>query len=111
MTGAEKYLKTLLEQKEYINNMIRRKEELIEKARTVKTVDTSIERVQTSHNTDRICDIATEIAALEQEIEEEDAKLWKSIYEFKQLMNNVHYIAYIRVIRVLQSKITRCWIT
>ena len=42
MTGAEKYLKTLLEQKEYINNMIRRKEELIEKARTVKTVDTSI---------------------------------------------------------------------
>lgn len=98
MTGAEKYLKTLLEQKEYINNMIRRKEELIEKARTVKTVDTSIERVQTSHNTDRICDIATEIAALEQEIEEEDAKLWKSIYEFKQLMNNVHYIAYIRVL-------------
>ena len=29
MTGAEKYLKTLLEQKEYINNMIRRKEEAV----------------------------------------------------------------------------------
>lgn len=34
----------------------------------------------------------------QQEIEEEDAKLWKSIYEFKQLMNNVHDIAYIRVL-------------
>lgn len=57
MTGAEKYLKTLLEQKEYINNMISHRTELIEKARTVKTVDTSIERVQTSHNIDRICSI------------------------------------------------------
>lgn len=38
------------------------------------------------------------LAALEQEIEEEDAKLWKSMYEFKQLINNVHDIAYIRVL-------------
>lgn len=98
MTGAEKYLRSLVDQNEYITNMIRRKEELIERSKTIKTVDTSVERVQTSHNTDRICDITTEIAALEQEIEEEDAKLWKSIYEFKQLMNNVHDIAYIRVL-------------
>lgn len=98
MTGAEKYLRSLVDQNEYITNMIRRKEELIERSKTIKTVDTSVERVQTSHNTDRICDITTEIAALEQEIEEEDAKLWKSMYEFKQLMNNVHDIAYIRVL-------------
>lgn len=90
MTGAEKYLRSLVDQNEYITNMIRRKEELIERSKTIKTVDTSVERVQTSHNTDRICDITTEIAALEQEIEEEDAKLWKSMYEFKQLINNVH---------------------
>ena len=90
MTGAEKYLRALVDQNEYITNMIRRKEELIERSKTIKTVDTSIERVQTSHNTDRICNITTEIAALEQEIEEEDAKLWKSMYEFKQLLNNVH---------------------
>jgi len=98
VTGAEKYLRSLVDQNEYITNMIRRKEELIERSKTIKTVDTSVERVQTSHNTDRICDITTEIAALEQEIEEEDAKLWKSMYEFKQLMNNVHDIAYIRVL-------------
>ena len=75
MTGAEKYLRSLVDQNEYITNMIRRKEELIERSKTIKTVDTSVERVQTSHNTDRICDITTEIAALEQEIEEEDAHL------------------------------------
>lgn len=54
MTGAEKYLRSLVDQNEYITNMIRRKEELIERSKTIKTVDTSVERVQTSHNTDRI---------------------------------------------------------
>lgn len=112
MTGAEKYLRSLVDQNEYITNMIRRKEELIERSKTIKTVDTSVERVQTSHNTDRICDITTEIAALEQEIEEEDAKLWKSMYEFKQLINNVHDIAYISSILYLkmkQKKMLKMW--
>lgn len=98
MTGAEKYLRSLVDQNEYITNMIRRKEELIERSKTIKTVDTSVERVQTSHNTDRICSITTEIAALEQEMTDEDAKLWQSLQEFRQLLNNVHDIAYIRVL-------------
>ena len=42
MTGAEKYLRSLVDQNEYITNMIRRKEELIERSKTIKTVDTSI---------------------------------------------------------------------
>ena len=59
MTGAEKYLRALVDQNEYITNMIRRKEELIERSKTIKTVDTAIERVQTSHSTDRDCSTGT----------------------------------------------------
>ena len=98
MTGAEKYLRSLIDQNEYITGMVRRKEELIERSKSIKTVDTSIERVQASHNTDHICDMVTEIAVLEQEIEEEDAKLWKPMIEFKQLLNYVHDIVYVRVL-------------
>lgn len=98
MTDAERYLGALLEQKIYINEMIRHKQNLIEKSKTIKTVDTSIERVQTSHNVDRICNITTEIAALEQEIAEENSKLLEFMQECQQLLSNVHEVAYIRVL-------------
>ena len=98
MTAAEKYLRSLLDQNEYITEMIRHREKLIERSRAIKTIDTSSERVQTSHNTDRICDMVTEITTLEQEIEEENRKLWWRKIELRELLRNVHDAAPLRVL-------------
>ena len=46
MTAAEKYLRSLLDQNEYITEMIRHREKLIERSRAIKTIDTSSERGQ-----------------------------------------------------------------
>lgn len=98
MTAAEKYLRSLLDQNEYITEMIRHRDKLIERSRAIKTVDTSSERVQTSHNTDRICGMVTEITALGQEIEEENRKLWLRKIEFRELLRNVHDATPLRVL-------------
>lgn len=98
MTAAEKYLRSLLDQNEYITEMNRHREKLIERSRAIKTIDTSSERVQTSHNTDRICDMVVEITALGQEIEEENSKLWWRKMELRELLRNVHDATPLRVL-------------
>lgn len=98
MTAAEKYLRSLVDQNEYITEMIRHREKLIERSRAIKTIDTSAERVQTSHNTDQICGMVTEITALGQEIEEENRKLWWRKMELRELLRNVHEVTPLRVL-------------
>lgn len=78
--------------------MNRHREKLIERSRAIKTIDTSSERVQTSHNTDRICDMVVEITALGQEIEEENSKLWWRKMELRELLRNVHDATPLRVL-------------
>ena len=63
MTAAEDYLKSLIDQKNYIVEMMR--------------------------HSDHVGDQVSEIAALEQEIAEENMKLLESVREFKMLLRNV----------------------
>lgn len=49
----------------------------------------SSDKVQSGHHSDHVGDQVSEIAALEQEIAEENMKLLESVREFKMLLRNV----------------------
>ena len=89
MTAAEDYLKSLIDQKNYIVEMMRHREELIERANSIKSIDISSDKVQSGQHSDHVGDQVSEIAALEQEIAEENMKLLESVREFKTLLKNV----------------------
>lgn len=89
MTAAEDYLKSLIDQKNYIVEMMRHREELIERANSIKSIDISSDKVQSGLHSDHVGDQVSEIAALEQEIAEENMKLLESVREFKMLLRNV----------------------
>lgn len=89
MTAAEDYLKSLIDQKNYIVEMMRHREELIERANSIESIDISSDKVQSGQHSDHVGDQVSEIAALEQEIAEENMKLLESVREFKTLLKNV----------------------
>lgn len=89
MTAAEDYLKSLIDQKNYIVEMMRHREELIERANSIKSIDISSDKVQSGYHSDHVGDQVSEIAALEQEMSEENMKLLESAREFKMLLKNV----------------------
>jgi hypothetical protein len=89
MTAAEDYLKSLIDQKNYIVEMMRHREELIERANSIKSIDISSDKVQSGYHSDHVGDQVSEIAALEQEMAEENMKLLESAREFKMLLKNV----------------------
>ena len=45
MTAAEEYLKSLIDHKNYIVEMMRHREELIERANSIKSIDISSDKV------------------------------------------------------------------
>lgn len=89
MTAAEDYLKSLIDQKNYIVEMMRHREELIERANSIESIDISSDKVQSGQHSDHVGNQVSEIAALEQEIAEENMKLLESVREFKTLLKNV----------------------
>lgn len=89
MTAAEEYLKSLIEQRNYIVEMMRHREELIERANSIKSIDISSDKVQSGYHRDHVGDQVSEVATLEQEIAEENMKLLESVREFKMLLKNV----------------------
>ena len=89
MTAVGKYLESLIDQKNYIVEMMRHREELIERANSIKSIDISSDKVQSGQHSDHVGNQVSEIAALEQEIAEENMKLLESVREFKMLLRNV----------------------
>lgn len=89
MTVVEQYLESLIDQRNYIIEMMRHRGELIERANSIKSIDISSDKVQSGHHSDHVGDQVSEIAALEQEIAEENMKLLESVREFKMLLKNV----------------------
>lgn len=69
--------------------MMRHREELIERANSIKSIDISSDKVQSGYHSDHVGDQVSEIAALEQEMAEENMKLLESAREFKMLLKNV----------------------
>lgn len=66
MTAAEEYLKSLIEQRNYIVEMMRHREELIERANSIKSIDISSDKVQSGYHRDHVGDQVSEVATLEQ---------------------------------------------
>lgn len=67
MTAAEDYLKSLIDQKNYIVEMMRHREELIERANSIESIDISSDKVQSGQHSDHVGDQVSEIAALDQD--------------------------------------------
>ena len=62
MTAAEDYLKSLIDQKNYIVEMMRHREELIERANSIKSIDISSDKVQSGHHSDHVGDQVSEMS-------------------------------------------------
>lgn len=104
MTTAEEYLKSLIDQKNYIVEMMRHREELIERASSIKSIDVSSDKVQSGHHSDHVGDQVSEIVALEQEIAEENMKLLESVREFKMLLRNVRNASCWKVLNYIYGR-------
>ena len=94
----QKYFSSLVGREQHISDMVKYRNELNEQATSICGVDTTKERVQTSHMTDKICDITTEIATLDQKIEDEKNILWDALEECRKRIYSLHNADYFKVL-------------
>lgn len=104
MTAVEKYLESLIDQRNYMIEMMRHREEMIERANSIKSIDISSDRVQSGYHSDHVGNQVSEIAALEQEIAEENVKFLESVREFKMLLRNVRDASCWRVLNYIYGR-------
>jgi hypothetical protein len=98
---AEKYFQSILDKKQHIEDMLDYRKELQERAASIGSVDTSKERVQTSHTTDRVSTMAVELTELDQKIEKEKIELWTVTEDCIEKIRKLRDLNYIRVLHKL----------
>lgn len=95
---ANKYFQSILDRQQHIMDMLDYRKELQERAASIGSIDTSKERVQTSHITDRISSIVAELVTLDQKIKDEKIILWDVTQECIMKIRELRDKNYIQVL-------------
>lgn len=95
---AKEYLNGLKYRKQRIDRLMEKRSEIMEKAASTGSIDMSRERVQVSRTNDRICNAVSEMAEIDEQIEQQKREYFEEMDSMTQRIRELRDVNYIQVL-------------